>query len=94
MSNQSAPRRSPLPEGFDWRAITPADSPKTPPDLFGDPAFRELATAKLAPGDRAFDFERPLFDFALGARRETGHRFRLLESARARPVALVFGSYT
>ncbi len=83
-----------FPKGFDWRVITPEDSPKTPLDLFADAKQRDLGTAKLEPGDLAFDFERPLFDFSTGERREIGRSFRLLGAAAQRPVALVFGSYT
>jgi hypothetical protein len=83
-----------MPKGFDWRAFTPEDSPKTPLDVMADPRHRDLATAKLSAGDRAFDFERPLFDFSSGVRKETGRSFHLLEAAARRPVALIFGSYT
>ena len=40
-----------LPEDFDWKAITPKDSPKTPIDVFSDPKLMDLATAKLGEGD-------------------------------------------
>ena len=83
-----------LPEGFDWQAFTPEDSPKTPMDLFADPKHQDLATANLAQGDPAFGFARPLYDFTSGQKIETGKSFDLLESAREKPVALVFGSYT
>ncbi len=83
-----------LPEGIDWRAFTPDDSPKTPADVFADPVARDLATAKLGPGHPAFDFDLPVHDFSDGTRVETGRRFRLSEVAAERPVALVFGSYT
>ena len=42
----------------------------------------------------AFDFNLPLYDFSDGAEIRTGGRFNLLEAAREKPVALVFGSYT
>jgi hypothetical protein len=79
---------------FDFRAITPQDSPKTAEDVFGDPQVRDLATPKLAPGDAAFDFRLPLFDFSDGTPRETGETFHLAALACERPVALIFGSYT
>ena len=79
---------------IDWRAFTPDDSPKTPPELFADPAVRDLATAKLRVGDAAADIELPLLDFSDGALRETDEIFRLRSAAAERPVALVFGSYT
>jgi hypothetical protein len=82
------------PKGFDWRAFTPDDSPRTPLDLAASTQHVDLSTAKLAPGDPAFDFERPLFDFSSGVRRDTGRSFRLLAAAAERPVALIFGSYT
>jgi hypothetical protein len=84
----------PLPSGFDWRAFTPEDSPKTPIDIFADPVHQDLASATVAPGEEAFDFERPLFDFGDGVARSTGERFKLSAAAANRPVALVFGSYT
>lgn len=83
-----------LPEGIDWRQFTPEDSPKTPPDLFTDPDFRDLATADVAPGGPAFDIDLPLQDFRSGSGSETGERFQLLVRAAERPVALIFGSYT
>ncbi len=83
-----------LPDGFDWRAFTPKDSPLTPPDLFADAAVRDLATAKLAVGDPAEDFELPVQDFSDGTGRATGQVFQLRKVAAERPVALVFGSYT
>ena len=54
----------------------------------------DAATADLAPGDPAFDFERPLLDFSDGTERATGETFRLSEASKNRPVALIFGSYT
>jgi hypothetical protein len=84
----------PLPQGFDWRAFTPEDSPRTPMDVMADPVTQDLATAKLATGDAAADFELPVYDFSDGTERATGATFRLSEAARQRPVALIFGSYT
>ena len=77
-----------------WRAFTPDDSPKTPEDILNDPAVRDLATAKLAVGDAAYDFDLPILDFSDGTERVTGERFHLLGRAESRPVALIFGSYT
>ncbi len=79
---------------FDWRSITPEDSPKTPLDTFKDPALRDLATPKLSVGDPAFDIELPVYDFSDGSERLTGETFHLSVVARDRPVALIFGSYT
>jgi hypothetical protein len=79
---------------FDWKSITPEDSPRTPPELASDPEMRDLSTASVAEGDEAFDFELPVYDFSDGSERLTGETFNLSEVARERPVALVFGSYT
>ncbi len=79
---------------FDWKAMTPEDSPKTPMDLARDPETRDLATASLAEGDLAFDFELPVYDFSDGTERLTGETFHLSKIAADRPVALIFGSYT
>ena len=79
---------------FDWRSITPDDSPKTPMDTMSDPALRDLATPKLSVGDPAFDIELPAYDFSDGNERLTGETFHLSAIARDRPVALIFGSYT
>lgn len=83
-----------LPPGFDWRAVTPEDSPKTPMDVLADPGHEALATADVALGGPAHDFSGPLYDFSNGQQVITGRRFDLLEAARERPVALIFGSYT
>ncbi len=83
-----------LPGNFDWRAITPDDSPMGLPDVEAHPVYRDLGSAKLLPGDPAFDFDLPLYDFSDGTRGETGDRFHLRAVAADRPVALVFGSYT
>ncbi len=81
-------------ENFDWRSITPEDSPVTLPEHLADPAVEDLATAKLSEGDPAIDFSLPLYDFSDGTERATGETFSLLATAASRPVALVFGSYT
>ncbi len=83
-----------LPAGFDWRTITPDDSPMGLPDMAASPVYQDLATAKLAPGDPAFNFDLPVYDFSDGTRVETGRSFHLQSAAADRPVALVFGSYT
>lgn len=83
-----------LPEGFDWKALTPEDSPKGLPDVMADPVHQDLSTPKLAEGDPAFDFTLPLHDFRDGTARPTGAHFHLAARAAERPVALIFGSYT
>ena len=83
-----------LPEGFDWQAFTPEDSPKTPMDLFADPTHQDLSTANLKPGDAAFDFNLPMYDFSTGQKIATGQSFNLAERTKKQPVALIFGSYT
>jgi hypothetical protein len=65
---------------------TPADSPLTMADVLASPVYRDLATPKVATGDRAPDFGLP----ALGS----GGTIRLSSFAGRMPVALVFGSYT
>ncbi len=76
------------------RRITPEDSPKTFEDIIADENQRDLATAKLVPGDSALDFGLPVYDFSDGHERATGHTFQLGQVAADRPVALIFGSYT
>ena len=80
--------------GLDWQAFTPEDSPKTPEDLWADPAHQALSTPKVEQGGRAHDFSGPIYDFSNGQRVITGRAFNLFEAAREKPVALVFGSYT
>jgi len=87
-------RKSDPVAGLDWRAFTPEDSPRTLPDMMDDPLHRALTTADLGVGDVAYDFELPVYDFSDGTRRATGESFHLQQAAQARPVALVFGSYT
>ena len=72
--------------------VTPADSPLTMEDVLASPVYRELMTPELAPGDTAFPFELPLLE--PGSQARTGETVRLADFAGARPVALVFGSYT
>ncbi len=79
---------------FNWRSITPEDSPRTPLDTMKDPVLRDLATPKLSVGDPAFDIELPTYDFSDGSERLTDETFHLSEIARNQPVALIFGSYT
>jgi len=83
-----------LPDGFDWRAITPDDSPKTPMDVLSDSVHRRLTIPTVQQGARAYDFSSPIYDFSEGRKVVTGGRFNLLETAREKPVALIFGSYT
>ena len=83
-----------LPPGFDWQAFTPADSPKTPMDVMADPQHQALATADVVQGGPAYDFSAPVFDFSSGQKVATGRYFNLLPTAREKPVALIFGSYT
>ena len=83
-----------LPDDFDWKALTPDDSPKGLPDVMADPVHQDLSTAKLEEGDPAHDFELPLSDYSDGTGRPTGQTFHLMKAAAERPVALIFGSYT
>lgn len=83
-----------LPEGFDWRAFTPEDSPKTPMDVMNDPQHVSLATPEVTEGGPAHFFSRPVYDFSSGKKEETGDIFDLEKAAGEKPVALVFGSYT
>lgn len=85
---------SSVPEGFDWKKITPEDSPKGLPEVMADPIHQDLSTAKLEEGDPAHDFRLPLCDFSDGTERSTGESFHLAKRAAKRPVALIFGSYT
>ena len=83
-----------LPEGFDWKAFTPDDSPKTPMDVMADPKHKDLATAKLAEGDACYDFKSPVYDYSDGTEQATGDTFHLAARCMEKPVALIFGSYT
>lgn len=65
---------------------TPPDSPLTLDDVMASPLYLDLRTPKLRAGDVALDFELP----RLGG----GGSVRLSSFRGARPVALVFGSYT
>ncbi len=71
---------------------TPPDSPLALHDVMGSPAYQALMTPALAVGDPALPFDLPLLDPE--THRPSGSRVRLAEHAGARPVALVFGSYT
>ena len=71
---------------------TPDDSPLRLEDVMSSQRYRDLMTAKLAPGDLAFDFELPLLTDDGPA--PTDERVRLSSFTGDRPVALVFGSYT
>lgn len=79
---------------FDWRAFTPEDSPKTPMEVLADPVHQALATAAVRTGGPAHEFAGPIYDFSRGHKVITGRGFSLLEAAREKPVALIFGSYT
>ena len=61
-------------------------------DVLALPAYRDLMTPKVAPGDPAFPFDLPLLD--PDSHRASGERVRLADFAGDRPVVLVFGSYT
>ncbi len=97
MNDDTQPVKPPGGKGgpdFDWQAITPEDSPMTPMDLWADERHQDLSTAKLAVGDQAFDFSRPLYDFSDGREVALGQDFQLSTVAKEKPVALIFGSYT
>jgi len=83
-----------LPEGFDWKAFTPDDSPKTPMDVMADPRHKGLGTPDLSEGDDAYDFKRKIYDYSDGTEKDTGKLFQLAKVAKEKPVALIFGSYT
>ncbi len=68
------------------RRNAPADSPLTLQDVLASTEYRNLMTAKVAPGDIAPDFELPLL--------EGGRSLRLSSLLRTQPVVLIFGSYT
>jgi len=87
MSEREAPAMA-------WRSFTADDSPKGLPDVYADPLLTDLRTPTFAPGDEAFDFELPVYDFTTGVKRSMGTKVRLSEVSREHPVALVFGSYT
>jgi hypothetical protein len=71
---------------------TPADSPLRLHDVMTSPFYGRLMTPELEVGDPAFAFDLPLLDSETGE--PAGERVRLAGFAGARPVALVFGSYT
>ncbi len=83
-----------LPDNFDWQSFTPADSPKTAPEVIADEYHRKLSTADLQVGDVAYNFSSPVYDFSSGMEAPTGHHFDLIAMAQEKPVALIFGSYT
>ena len=78
-----------LPEGFDWRRITPEDSPRTPEDLFEDLNYLNLSKADLSVGDPAFLFSGEVYDFSSGRKESTGERFDLETRFQHKPVALI-----
>ena len=59
-----------------------------------DPKHQDLSTPDLAEGDLAYDFESRIYDYSDGTEKDTGKVFNLLEVAKEKPVALIFGSYT
>ena len=83
-----------LPEGFDWRSITPEDSPKTPMDILSDPRHIDLSTPEVKQGGPAYDFSSPIYDYSDGTEVATSETFNLLAAVKEKPVALIFGSYT
>lgn len=66
--------------------MAPEDSPLTLEDVMSRADYREIATAKVAEGDLAPNFELPQID--------GGAPVRLSSLVAERPVALIFGSYT
>ena len=66
----------------------------TPMDLHASEKHQDLSTAKLKEGDPAYNFQSQIYDFSDGTGVVTGRFFDLLERAREKPVALIFGSYT
>jgi len=58
--------------------------------VMASPHYRDLWTAKLAPGDVAYDFRLP----PLATDGSEAETVRLSSFAGRHPVALVFGSYT
>ena len=83
-----------MPEGFDWKAFTPDDSPMTPLDLWESERHQDLTNASVEAGGPAFPFTLPLFDFSSGTKVATGETFDLIAASKDKPVALIFGSYT
>lgn len=73
---------------------TAGDSRLTLKKVMRHPEYRDLSTAKVAPGDQAVDFELPRYDFGDGSEAPTGETVRLSQHRGAQPVALIFGSYT
>jgi hypothetical protein len=68
------------------KGLAPEGSPLTLMDVMASPDYRNLMTAKVAPGDPAPDFELPKLD--------GDGTLRLSSLLAEQPVALVFGSYT
>ena len=69
-----------------FNPATPADSPLTMQDVITSPLYRGLSTAKLCVGGPAQPFTLP--------RLATGDTVSLESFRGAKPVALIFGSYT
>lgn len=83
-----------LPDNFDWKKITPDDSPKTAPEVLADEQHKKLSIADVREGDMAYNFSSPIYDFSNGVETPTGRHFDLLRVTQDKPVALIFGSYT
>jgi hypothetical protein len=66
--------------------MAPKDSPLTFEDVMASPDYRDLMTPAVSEGDLAPDFDLKRLD--------GGGSVRLSSLLEARPVALVFGSYT
>jgi hypothetical protein len=70
------------------------DSPLTVNDVTASPAYRDLATPNVRPGDPAPDFALNRLDLSAGTERRTGQTVRLSAFTQLSPVGLIFGSYT
>ena len=63
-------------------------------DVMADARHKDLATADLKAGDQAYNFSSQIYDYSDGTAQATGEMFDLLQAAKEKPVALIFGSYT
>ena len=50
-----------MPEGFDWKAFTPDDSPMTPMDLWESEKHQDLSNAAVSEGEPAHPIRLPVF---------------------------------
>jgi hypothetical protein len=80
-------RQSFLRTALEMRSGTPEDSPMTLSDVMSDPGIRDLRTPNLAAGEAAYNFALRRLD-------DPQQPVRLSQFTGAKPVALVFGSYT